>query len=127
MANIIIVEDDTNLAGIYKKEIEAGGHTVLIVEDVDAVKAIVAQKPNLVLCDIMMPKVNGLDILRELKVHPTAGSVPVLLLTNVADDTSIAKGLELGAYGYLLKSETSPEQVLARVNMTLEETAPAKP
>ncbi len=127
MANIIIVEDDANLAKVYQKKLVEGGHTVSIVEDASAVATIAAQKPSLVLCDIMMPRVNGLDILRELKADPNSALVPILLLTNVAEDASIAKGLELGAYGYLLKSETSPDQVLSRVNMTLEETAPAKP
>lgn len=127
MANVIIVEDDLNLANIYKKKLTEGNHNASIVVDVDAVKTVVAQKPNLVLLDIMMPNVNGLDILRELKADPAASAIPIILLTNVAEDASIAKGLELGAYGYLLKSETTPDQVLSRVNMTLEETSPPTP
>lgn len=126
MANIIIVEDDMNLANIYQQKLAAGGHQVVIVADRDAVREILAQKPNLVLLDILMPNVSGLDILREIKADAAAAVIPVLLLTNVAEDASIAKGLELGAYGYLLKSETTPDLVLTRVNMTLEETAPPK-
>lgn len=126
MANIIVVEDDSNLANIYKQKLTAGGHTVTIVSDAEAVKQIIAVKPNLVLLDILMPNVSGLDILREIKADADASNIPVILLTNVAEDASIAKGLELGAYGYLLKSETTPDLVLARVNMTLEETAPPK-
>lgn len=127
MAKIIIVEDDANLASIYQAKLSAGGHQVAIVPDRDAVKEISAQKPNLVLLDILMPNVSGLDILRELKADPVTSMVPVLLLTNVAEDASIAKGLELGAYGYLLKSETTPDAVLSRVTMTLEESAPPQP
>ena len=127
MANIIIVEDDVNLANIYRKKLEEGGHQAEIVADKDAVNTIGEKKPNLVLLDILMPNVNGLDVLKGLKGNPAAATIPVVMLTNVADDTSIAKGLELGAYGYLLKSETTPDQVLSRVNMTLDETQPAKP
>lgn len=127
MAIIYVVEDDVNLASIYKQKLSEGGHTVSVIADRDAIAQIVTQKPNLVLLDIMMPNVSGLDILRELKANHDTSEVPVLLLTNVAEDTSIAKGLELGAYGYLLKSETTPDQVLTRVNMTLEETTPATP
>lgn len=127
MAKIIIVEDDVNLASIYQQKISSGGHEVMIVQDKDAVSAITVQKPDLVLLDIIMPNISGLDILRELKADPTTAGVPVLLLTNVAEDASIAKGLELGAYGYLLKSETTPDAVLSRVSMTLEESAPPKP
>lgn len=127
MANIIIVEDDLTLANIYKQKLTEGGQEVSIVADSDAVATIVAQKPQLVLLDILMPNVSGLDILREIKNDPASVNIPVLLLTNVAEDASIAKGLEYGAYGYLLKSETTPDQILGRVNMTLEETAPPKP
>lgn len=126
MANIIIVEDDSNLANIYKQKLTAGGHNATIVPDAQAVGQIIAVKPDLVLLDILMPNVGGLDILREIKADASAGNIPVILLTNVAEDASIAKGLELGAYGYLLKSETTPDLVLSRVNMTLEETAPPK-
>ncbi|MEK9146698.1 MAG: response regulator [Patescibacteria group bacterium] len=126
MANIIIVEDDMNLANIYQQKLTAGGHNVSTVSDTEAVKEITFQKPNLVLLDILMPNVSGLDILREIKAESSVSGIPVLLLTNVAEDASIAKGLELGAYGYLLKSETTPDLLLSRVNMTLEETAPPK-
>lgn len=127
MAKIIIVEDDVNLANIYKEKLTKGGHQATVVADVDAAKKILSTKPNLVLLDILMPHVSGLDILREVKTDAGGASIPVLLLTNVAEDSTIAKGLEYGAYGYLLKSETTPEQVLSRVNMTLEEASPAKP
>lgn len=127
MAKIIIVEDDINLANIYKDKLTKGGHSARVVSDMDAAKEILESKPNLVLLDILMPHVSGLDVLTNVKADPGGASIPVLLLTNVAEDTTIAKGLKLGAYGYLLKSETTPEQVLSRVNMTLEETGPAKP
>ena len=127
MAKIIIVEDDKTLAAIYKQKIEEGGHLVSIIEDVEAVAAITAAKQDLVILDILMPKVNGLDILREIKANPETSLIPVLLLTNVAEDASVAKGLQYGAYGYLLKSETTPNQVLPRINMMLEETKPPTP
>lgn len=124
MAKIIIVEDDNTLATLYKKELEKGGHTATIVADSEAVVQIGQQKPDIILLDIIMPNVNGLDILRELKADPTLAGLPVILLTNIAEDAAIAKGLELGAYGYLLKSETTPDQILTRINMTLDETKP---
>ncbi len=127
MAKIFVVEDDLTLAQIYKQNLEAGGHEVDIVGDVNAAAEIRAKKPNLILLDILMPQVNGLDILREIKNDPVTSDIPVLLLTNVAENESIAKGLEYGAYGYLLKSETTPNTILSRVNRTLEETTPPAP
>jgi len=127
MAKIFVVEDDVTLAQIYKQNLESGGHEVAIISDIKAVAEIRLQKPNLVLLDILMPQVNGLDILREIKADPATADIPVLLLTNVAENESIAKGLEYGAYGYLLKSETTPNAIVSRVNRTLEETTPAAP
>lgn len=115
-----------NLAEIYKKKLEEGGHSVAIVADKDAVKKITEEKPQLVLLDILMP-VNGLDILRDVKADPNLANVPVLLLTNVADEMSIEKGLKYGADGYMLKSEMTPDQVLSQVNSTLEKTIPPQP
>ncbi|OGD84158.1 hypothetical protein A2165_02920 [Candidatus Curtissbacteria bacterium RBG_13_40_7] len=127
MATIFIVEDDLTLANIYKKSLEDGGHQAEIISDSEAVDTIKAKKPQLVLLDILMPNVNGLDILREIKADPQASDIPVLLLTNVAENDSIARGLEYGALGYLLKSETTPNLILSRVNRTLEETSPPAP
>ncbi len=127
MANIFVIDDDINLSSIYKQKLTEGGHNVAVVPDTEAVKQILANKPSLVLLDILMPSVSGLDILREVKADPTCAGIPIILLTNVAEDASIAKGLQFGAYGYLLKSETTPDQVLSRVNMALEETLPATP
>ncbi len=126
MANIIIVEDDVNIASIYKKKLEEGGHTATVIPDTEAVGEIRNKQPQLVLLDILMPNVSGLDILRELKMDASTNSIPVLLLTNIAEDTSIAKGLEYGAFAYLLKSEVGPDQILPRINMTLEETSKPK-
>lgn len=126
-AKIIIVEDDINLSNIYKQKLTEGGHDVTVVADTQAVSQILSTKPNLVLLDILMPNVSGLDILREVKADASGATIPIILLTNVAEDASIAKGLQFGAYGYLLKSETTPEQVLSRVNMALEETLPPSP
>lgn len=127
MAKIMIIEDDMTIANIYKTKLEEGGHQVTLVADKDAVKQIISQKPDLVLLDILMPNVNGLDILREVRSDALTSAIPIVLLTNVAEDDSLAKGLEYGAYGYLLKSETTPDQVLSRVNMTLDETTAPKP
>lgn len=126
MAKVFVVEDDVSLAQIYKRKLEDGGHDVEIIADKEAVAKIVQKKPNLVLLDILMP-ISGLDILREIKSDPVTAQILVLLLTNVADEVTIEKGLKYGADGYLLKSEMTPDQILSRVNMTLEKTVPPNP
>lgn len=124
MAKIFIVEDDVNLANTYKQALVGADHQVSIVPDDKAVAQIKAEKPNLIILDIVMPRVNGLDILREVKADAAISEIPVILLTNMTDGDSITRGLEYGAYGYLLKAETGPNQMISRVNMTLEETMP---
>lgn len=126
MSNIFVIDDDAALAEIYRKKLADGGHNVEIVLDRDAVAAISSKKPDLVLLDILMP-INGLDILREIKADPIVSQIPVLLLTNVAEEASIERGLKYGADGYLLKSEMTPDQLLDRVNSTLEKSVPPTP
>lgn len=126
MAKIFVIEDDVALAQIYKRKLEDGKHEVEVVSDKEAVAKVSQKKPDLVLLDILMP-ISGLDILREIKSAPETAQIPILLLTNVADELTIEKGLKYGADGYLLKSEMTPDQILSRVNMTLETTVAPTP
>ena len=126
MANIFVVDDDALLSDIYQKKLTDGGHKAEVVADRDVVATLKNKKPDLILLDILMP-VNGLDILREIKGDPETSQIPVLLLTNVAEEASIERGLKYGADGYLLKSEMTPDQLLERVNASLEKNAPPTP
>ena len=116
MAKIIIVEDDMKVANIYKNRLAQENHDVKIAADIQATNMIIAEKPDLVILDILMPKVNGLSIPREIKAQSDFADIPFLVLTNVEEAQEVQQAIELGASGYLVKADTSLDQLVQKVN-----------
>jgi|SRR3989344_2165655 len=123
MAKIIIVEDDLKAASIYKQRLEEDGYAVEIVDDEGAFSKIQSEKPDLVLLDILMPKVSGMIILHQLKEDAELEDVPVLILTNVEDTNEVSEAIQLGASGYLVKAETNLDTLAQKVKDVLESTS----
>lgn len=121
MAKILLVDDDPLLVRMYQKKLENDGYTVATADDGDAALAKVREfKPDLILLDIMMPKVNGLQVLIQLKENKDTESIPVILLTNVGGtEEDINRGLELGAVSYIIKALNRPSLVVAKVKEIL--------
>jgi DNA-binding response OmpR family regulator len=115
---ILIVEDDQFLRDFYQELLTTEGYTVDTAADGESGFAKIHQGGwNLVLLDIMLPKKDGLQILRELKDDPTINkNGPVVLLTNLGNDTVINQAFSLGANGYLIKSALNPDEVLSEVH-----------
>jgi len=117
---ILLVDDDKVFSEMYKLRLEASGYEVILVEDGE--KALVSAmdvKPNLVLLDVMMPKINGLDTLDILKSTPETKEVPVIILTALLKDVNEVRGMMSGAAGYLVKSEVTPSQVVEKIEEVL--------
>jgi DNA-binding response OmpR family regulator len=121
MAKILLVDDDALLVRMYQKKLENDGYEVATADDGDVALIKVAQvKPDLILLDIMMPKVNGLQVLTKLKENKETSNIPVILLTNVgSSDEDVNRGLELGAVAYLVKAGNRPAVVVAKVKEIL--------
>ncbi len=121
MAKILLVDDDALLVRMYQKKLENDGFTVETADDGDvALKKLPEFKPDLVLLDIMMPKMNGYEVLKNLKENQATKDLPVILLTNVgSSDEDIQKGLELGAVAYLVKAGNRPSAVVSKVKEIL--------
>jgi len=115
MAKVIIVEDDVKLAQNYQQKLTQEGFEVKISEDVAAVETIRAEKPDLVLLDLLMPKVHGLTILRELKMDAELETIPVLILTNVEGANELSEAIAFGASGYLVKADTNLDILVSKV------------
>lgn len=120
MAKIIIVEDDLKVANIYKQKLEEDGYIVEIVSDESAFLKIQSDKPDIVLLDILMPKVNGMTILRQLKEDSQLEDIPVLILTNVEDANEVSEAIVAGASGYLVKAETDLDTLSRKIKEMLE-------
>jgi len=121
MAKILLVDDDALLVRMYQKKLENDGYEVATADDGDVVSTKISKsKPDLILLDIMMPKVNGLQVLTKLKENKNTSNIPVILLTNVGgSDDDINRGLELGAVAYLVKASNRPAAVVAKVKEIL--------
>lgn len=121
---ILIVEDDQFLRDFYQELLTSEGYTVDVAADGEVgLQKLVQGGWNLILLDIMLPKKDGLQILRELKVQPpAAANGPIVVLTNLGHDAVINQAFDLGANGYLIKSAMNPDDVLTEVNGFLTKT-----
>lgn len=117
---ILIVEDDEFLADIYKTKFELEGFKVLLATDGEkGLKAIQSKKPDLVLLDILLPKMDGFAILQTIKKDPEIKNIPVILLTNLGQKEDVQKGLDLGAVDYLIKAHFNPAETVEKVKKIL--------
>ncbi len=120
MAKILIVEDDSSLADLYQTEIETRGHQVILAKNgVDGLTQAQEKQPSLILLDIMLPKMNGLDVLSSLKAQEITKKIPVLMLTNFGDDENVNKALAGGAEEFILKYKIVPSEVVDKIESVL--------
>lgn len=123
MATIFMAEDDPLMKRMYERALKAAGYTMYVASDGEAaLKGIqeMTTKPDLILLDVMMPKLSGFDVLKALKEDSTLKRIPVVLLTNLAGQSDMQKGLDLGAELYLVKSQYSPKQLIEKLEEVLK-------
>lgn len=115
---ILIVEDDQFLREFYEDLLRSEGYTIASAADgEDGFKKMHQGGYSLVMLDIMLPKKDGLQILRDLKTQPPmTANGPVVVLTNLGNDTIINQAFTLGATGYLIKSAMNPDEVLTEIH-----------
>ncbi|HEX3099961.1 MAG TPA: response regulator [Patescibacteria group bacterium] len=120
MPKIVCAEDDKLIATSLVEGFTAAGFEVTAAEDGEAAVAKIKEvKPDVVLLDIMMPKLDGYGVVWELKSDPETAKIPVIMLTNLSDSDTLSKILEAGVTDYLLKSEQTIDQIIAKVNEVL--------
>jgi CheY-like chemotaxis protein len=120
MAKILIVEDDPLMLRMYQKIFTLEHQEVDIATNgEEALEKVRQNKPILILLDIMMPKMNGLQALERLKANPDTQSIPVIMLTNLAGQQDAEEALLKGAVKYIVKSEHEPKQIVDMVKEVL--------
>lgn len=118
---ILIIEDDFFIRELYLRQLQKEGFEVSGSADgADGLVQANNLKPDLILLDIMLPKLNGLDLLRTLKTKPETQNIPVILLSNLGQDSVVKEGFTLGAEGYLIKSAYTPSQIIEEVKNFME-------
>ena len=112
----MLIEDDTFLSNIYKKKFEMEGYKVIPAMDGEAGLSFAkTKKPDLILLDILLPKIDGFTVLKEIKADEKIKDIPVMLLTNLGQKDDVSKGLELGATDYLIKAHFKPSETVSKV------------
>lgn len=118
MSKILIVEDDPLMSRMYQKIFAFEKYEVEMAGDgEEGLEKAKNTKPTIMLLDIMMPKLNGLQVLEKLKADPDTKSIPVIMLTNLAGQQDAEAAMAKGAVKYIIKSEHEPKEV---VNMVKE-------
>ncbi|MEK7630786.1 MAG: response regulator [Patescibacteria group bacterium] len=127
---ILIIEDDKFLLKLYSDKLSREGFLVsMAISGEEGLGKVKQEKPDLVLLDVILPQKNGFDILGALKLDPETKGVPVIMLTNLGQDSDIKTGLDLGAVDYLVKTDFSitklPEVVRKHIAIHGATTTPS--
>lgn len=113
---IMVIEDDRFLSSLIKARLEKDGFTVIQAFDgEEAMQLLKADKPNLVILDLIMPKVTGFEVLQMISITPGFEGVPVVILSNLAQDSDIEKARQLGAKEYFVKVKISIDDLIGKI------------
>ena len=114
---IAIIEDELPIAQMYRIKLELAGYHVELAGDGKSGLAMIEKnQPDLVLLDIMMPYMDGDEVLRKLRADPRFAQLPVMILTNIGSEELQQKIEKYGVSGYIQKSDFTPKEVLAKVD-----------
>jgi DNA-binding response OmpR family regulator len=117
---VMLVEDDAFISDIYRVKLGKEGLEVLPAENgLEAMKILEKTIPDLVLLDIIMPYMDGMDVLKKMKNEEKWKKIPIILLSNLSEKEKIEEALGIGADDYLIKSNFTPSEVLKKVNSVL--------
>jgi DNA-binding response OmpR family regulator len=113
MAKILLVEDDINLRDIYSARFTAESYEVITASDgEEALATAVREKPDLIILDVMMPKISGFDVLDILRSTPETKNTKIIMMTALSQEEDKQRGETLGANKYLIKSQVTLEDVV---------------
>jgi DNA-binding response OmpR family regulator len=119
---ILLIEDDPFLLSMYSTKFEIEGYAVACAEDgAKGLKMAEVENPSIILLDVMMPKMNGFEVLEGLKKKDNTKDIPVILLTNLNQKNEIEKGLSMGAIDYLIKAHFMPSEVVEKIKQVINE------
>lgn len=113
---ILIVDDDLTLREMYEERLKFDGYVVIGAADgEEAIAKVQSEMPDLILLDVMMPKLNGIDVMKKLRDDERTQHIPIIILTALIQEIDKLKGMMTDRDGYLIKSEQMPKEVIAKV------------
>lgn len=121
MKNILLVEDDPFLIDIYSMKLQEAGFSVEVVKDgADALEKAMEKKFDLVLLDLVLPNIDGWEILAGMRKEKKLDGLKIIILSNLGQKEEIEKGLKMGANKYLIKDHFTPSEVIKEIRQVLE-------
>jgi len=120
MKKILFIEDESALQKTFGEILKQEGYEMISALDGEiGLRLAKTKKPDLILLDLILPKVHGFDVLKELKKDETMKTIPVVVLTNLEGIKDVDLALEMGAKAYLIKTQYTLEEVVEKVKKTL--------
>ena len=117
---ILVADDEAGIVDIARANLEGYGYTVIAASDgEEALRQIRDEKPDLVILDVLMPELDGWDVLERIEADPEMSGIPVIMLTARASDEDVLRGLETGAVEYMTKP-FYPQELVAAVKINLD-------
>jgi DNA-binding response OmpR family regulator len=121
MKNILIIEDDEFLRGLINKKLAAEDFNMIsAIDGEEGIKKAKEEKPDLILLDLVLPKIDGFEVLSQIKANPSTSAIPVIILSNLSQKEDMDKGIKLGATDYVIKAQFTPEEIIEKVKAILK-------
>jgi len=118
---ILLIEDDKFLRELMNKKLLTMGYDVVSAEDGESGLTMIKEsKPDVVLLDLILPGINGFEVLERAKKDPETAGVPVVILSNLGQSEDIEKGLKLGAKDFLVKAHFTPQEIINKLKAILD-------
>ncbi|MBZ9578680.1 response regulator [Patescibacteria group bacterium] len=118
---ILIIEDDKFLRVLIARKLtKEGFETSEAIDGEEGIKKIKEEKPDLVLLDLILPGIDGFEVLSRMKEDPSLAQIPVIILSNLGQREDVEKGLKMGAIDYLIKAHFTPREIIDKVKAALK-------
>lgn len=120
MSTLLLIEDDPLLVKMYATKFRSEGFEVITAQDgEEGLKAAVAHTPDIILLDIMMPKLSGTEVLSKLKETESTAKIPVIVFSNLSQEDQAKEVIQMGAKEYLVKANLTPGEVVQKIKQYL--------
>lgn len=116
MAKILLIEDDSLIVKIYSTRLKADGFEVISADNgEDGITLAEREKPDFVLLDVMMPKMDGFKVLETLRAQDDLKNKPIIVYSNLAQESEMQKALQMGATEFIVKANISPTELVSKI------------
>ena len=118
---ILIIEDDKFLRELISQKLNKENYKVVeAVDGEEGIKKVKEEKPDLILLDLILPGIDGFEVLSRVKEDPSLNKIPVIVLSNLGQRDDVEKGLKLGAVDYLIKAHFTPGEIIEKIKIALK-------